>query len=822
MIGKRAVRFSIVVCLAAAVVAGLAIGRSRMRLPDGASATPEPTTPAATAGRFARLARPTGRKVLIVGWDGADWLILQPLLERGRLPNLAGLIARGVSGELRSQEPLLSPLLWTTLATGKPVLEHGISDFLVRDKVSRALVPITSSSRRVHALWTVLPAFGLRADVVAWWATWPAEPSGGTMVTDRVAYQLFGLHENGDDGGKVHPPYAWPAVRRRLVRADEVRIEEVRRFVTIDGDELDRLWNSLPPERRPEDRINHLRKVLAATRTYHQVALDLLRDQADLTMVYYEGTDTVGHLFARFLPPRLPGVSEEDVRRFGGALQEFYVHADELLGELLARVDDDTIVLLISDHGFFTGEARPASDPADFTTGAPAWHRLHGVVVAAGRGIRPGRIEGATILDIAPTVLALLGLPLPADLPGKVLKGSLPEGIAPIAAPRLASFEQIARTPTAPRTSDATADEERMRELAALGYIAPPASLPAAPAPPTAAAEGLEAVATEAYNLGRIHQRRGDLEEARRQYEIAIERLPSFGAAWAALAQAAALAGRHCEAFELLVRGFGHSRTMPLASLTGLVDESKRCGRLDEAGAFLERLRSAYEKKSAFHAALGLFHAESGRPDGALAHYERALAIDPLDALAMEEKVALLIRAGRSRDAGVFLDERFEIARGEVTAMNQIAIVALRNGWASKAESLFERILASDPGNPGVLANLAAARLRQGRKQEAIDTMRQAVERDPENATGHFNLGAMLAELGRETEALAAFAAAAGLGMRSPRLHVAAAKMHFRLGDVAASRRELETALRIDPGNGDAGELLAALGKTPRNNWERP
>jgi predicted AlkP superfamily phosphohydrolase/phosphomutase/Tfp pilus assembly protein PilF len=779
-----------------------------------------PVAAAVVRNRVARLARPSGRKVLVVGWDGADWLMIRPLLAEGRLPNLAKLVAGGASGELRAEPPLLSPLLWTTIATGKPVTEHGIADFLVRDPDGGQLVPISSTYRKVHALWSLLPAFDLTTDVVAWWATWPAEPVRGTMVTDRVAYQLFDYGESGEAAGKVHPSTAWEAVSGQLVTAEDVDWEQVRRFVDVDRADFERRWRSLPAERRQEDPVNHLRKILATTQSYHSIALSLLERQADLTMVYYEGTDTVGHLFARYLPPRLPGVEAADVGRFGGALPAFYDYADELLGELLAAADDDTVVMLISDHGFFTGEARPASDPSDFAAGAPQWHRLYGVLAAGGRGIGRAEIAGATIFDVAPTVLALLGVPVPEDLPGRVLEALLPpevrrgrEEIGP-----LASYEILPRSrPREVRTASAD-DAERLRELVALGYISPAALEARGNAPsgdrPTASSArpaDLESVSTEAYNLGRIHHREGRLEEAKAQYRIAIERLPSFGHAYASLAQVASGEGDHSAAFDWLVAGFSKSRTMPQSALTGLVDEAAPAGRLADAERVLLRLGDSHGGQSAYHAALGLLREKQGRTEVALAHYDRALAIDPLDQLSVEQKVTLLRRLGREPEARAFFVTTRGRAEGSVAAMNQLAVIALRQGWPGEAEPLLRRVLESDPGNAGLMANLAATMAQQGRMGEAAEMMRQALARDPANARNHFNLGAMLAEQGRTAEALAAFEQAVAHGLRSPRVHVAAAKMRFRLGDRPAAEAELERALAIDPADGEARQLLAVL-----------
>jgi len=802
-----------------------------------------PVAVAAARNKVAALARPTNLKVLLVGWDGADWLMIKPLLAQGKLPNVAKLVRDGVSGELRSQEPMLSPLIWTSIATGKTVAEHGIADFLVTDPESGEMVPISSAARRVHALWTLLPAFGKSSDTVAWWATWPAEPVDGTMVTDRVAYQLIDIGAAAQDpSGKVYPESAWPNVEDKLVAAEDVGWDMMHRFVDLTPQELEEHWSSLPPERRQEDKVNHLRKILAATESYQAIALSLLEHQADLTMVYFEGTDTVGHRFARYLPPRLPAVTQEEVDKYGGALPAYYELADELLGQLMDAAGDDTLVLLVSDHGFFTGEARPESDPADFTGGAPDWHRLYGVIAGEGPGVEHGEVTGASIFDVAPTILAALGLPVPEDMQGRVLSELLPpqaRSVLPQLTGTLASYEVLPRQRVDAVRVASEDDEQRLRELVALGYISQAAleqnqgagkkpaggdagggsrTVPSQTAASITDASGsgtggpgdLHGLATESYNLGRIAQREGRLDDAERYYRQAVERMPSFAPGYTMQAQVASVRGEHSRSFDLLVEGFTKSGEMPQGTITGMVEEGSKAGRMKDVERVLEGLRASRSDDAAYYGAWGMLAEKRGDPTSALQHYERALAIDPVDHLAVEQKIALLLQLGRPEEAQRFLETAFARARS-VSDMNQMALIALRQGWAGSAEKLLRRVLESDPGNPGVLANLAASLARQGKMDEAARVMRQAVERDPTNASNYFNLGAMLAALGHPEEALAAFEQAAAKGLASPQVHVAAAKMHFRLGDPAAAERELRRALEISPSDPEARELLDVL-----------
>src|SRR5262249_43973801 len=139
----------------------------------------------------------TGVKIAILGLDGADWELIDPLLARGEMPNLARLKERGAWGNMKTMSPTLSPLLWTSMATGKTPEEHGIVDFLVKDPATGKVVPVSSRSRRVQALWNMFGAAGRKSAFVAWWGTWPAEQVDGTMVSDRVAYSLFAFVKSG-------------------------------------------------------------------------------------------------------------------------------------------------------------------------------------------------------------------------------------------------------------------------------------------------------------------------------------------------------------------------------------------------------------------------------------------------------------------------------------------------------------------------------------------------------------------------------------------------------------------------------------------------
>src|SRR6188768_3130915 len=146
-------------------------------------------------------------RVLLIGWDAADWKVIQPLLDAGEMPNLARLIAGGLRGNLATLYPVLSPMLWTSIATGKRAYKHGIHGFIEPLPDGSGVRPISILSRRTKAFWNILNQNGHRSVVVGWWPSHPAEPLNGVMVSN-----LFTLPA-GTPGkipplpaGTVHPP----------------------------------------------------------------------------------------------------------------------------------------------------------------------------------------------------------------------------------------------------------------------------------------------------------------------------------------------------------------------------------------------------------------------------------------------------------------------------------------------------------------------------------------------------------------------------------------------------------------------------------------
>ena len=409
--------------------------------------------------------QPLARKLLLVGWDAADWMVIDPLLQAGKLPFLASLMKRGVHGNMATLYPALSPLLWTSVATGKRADRHGILHFVEPTQDGKGIRPVTNLGRQCKALWNILQLNGKRSAVIGWWPSHPAEPINGVMVSDMFAKGLQCEPPPPIPQGAVWPPEWADRIAELRTLPVELPLEALRMFIPK-VDEID----------QQNDRVLHrFAEQIAETMSVHAAATEALEGtEWDFAAVYYNWLDHIKHGFMRYYPPRLPWIPEEEFDRFRHVIDNAYCYQDAMLGRLLALAGEDTHVLIMSDHGFLSDHRRLKAFPAE-GVGAAAEHRHFGMFCLAGPGIRSGeKIDGATLLDIAPTILHLFGIPAGADMEGKLLRNAFSE---PADLDTIPSWEDVPGDAGChpPGTGvDSLSAAEAMQQLIALGYLAPP------------------------------------------------------------------------------------------------------------------------------------------------------------------------------------------------------------------------------------------------------------------------------------------------------------------------------------------------------------
>lgn len=352
-------------------------------------------------------------KVLLIGWDAADWKVINPLLDSGLMPSLQSLIDGGVKGKIATLDPPLSPTLWTSIATGKRPYKHGIHGFTEPTEDGKAIRPIYSTNRTCKAIWNILNQQELKSNVVGWWPSHPAEPINGTMISNL--YQKAEMDETKPWkllNGCVHPSDKSDFYSKLRVHPYEITANHILPFVP----DLAKIDQST------DRNIQTISKILADASSVHCAATYIMENEKwDFMAVYYDAIDHFCHAFMRYHPPRRDHVSMKNFELYKDVVKSAYLLHDMMLARLLELTDENTTVILISDHGFHPNHNRPKYIPSE-PTGPAIEHSPFGIFVMKGPDIKKDElIFGASLLDVTPTILNIFDLPVGTDMDGKVL-----------------------------------------------------------------------------------------------------------------------------------------------------------------------------------------------------------------------------------------------------------------------------------------------------------------------------------------------------------------------------------------------------------------
>lgn len=425
---------------------------------------------------------PLPRPVVVIGVDGLEWRLVQKLSGEGRLPELTRLVHDGVAVRLTTLEPAISPPIWTSMATGVTPEVHGILGFVRPDLQGPSGEPVlfTNRERRVKAVWNIAGDAGLSTCTIGYWMTFPVEDVRGVMVAQTgtppgsvVAVRKGALQEGRS--GQVFPP------------AMEETVFSLARESAADAATREReLFGDTAAWAQPMKRIvEHSRWSVAADSAYQRIALELVgeRDRCNVTIVYLGLADVLGHRFWRWSwPGDFPSSPpQQEIDAYGDVLARAYGQIDAFLGAMRRSAGEDAAVIVVSDHGM--GPFRPgaafdlARDDAPLLRSGGHSAKRDAFLAGAGPGLRTsgGNLthlaKVGSILDFAPTILALLGLPRGGDMAGHAPDGLLDPAFA-LAHP---VHEIPSHTPagwnSTRHLAEAAADGERMEQLRGLGYL---------------------------------------------------------------------------------------------------------------------------------------------------------------------------------------------------------------------------------------------------------------------------------------------------------------------------------------------------------------
>ena len=338
-------------------------------------------------------------RLLLVGWEVADWQLLHPLIDKGELPVLEQLVNTGSSGTIFAPPPPVTAAQWTTIATGKRSWQHRIH--VAHQGTLPHLAPVDAEHRTSLTLWEILTSQGHSTVSVGWPATHGSSTSG-VVVSDR-----FHLPTGP-------PGQPWPPALQGTTTPDKLahRLDPLR----VQPESIDQAliaqyvpdWQQIDQSRDP--RLSRLCMAVASDFSYHAAATELLSSEPwTFATVRFPGIGAICQLFARhYLLANNAAAKTEEL--YQNVLPMAFRTLDAMLGRLQQVAGPDTAIALVSPNGLAL-----TLDPSQ-----AAWKQSGGIFIAAGKGFAKDiLVHGMNALDITPTLLSWYQLPTASDMEGR-------------------------------------------------------------------------------------------------------------------------------------------------------------------------------------------------------------------------------------------------------------------------------------------------------------------------------------------------------------------------------------------------------------------
>jgi len=400
-----------------------------LSLPLAARGFALPRAPAGHLGG-AKLALPADQhpRVIIVAIDGASLNFIDLAAAEGRLPNFGKILDGGASMHLATMRPTQPGPVWTTVATGKLPTKNGVRsaaryragggewfDLLPDYCFSHALVrfgiveekPHTAASLRALPIWDILSRLGITTGVVGWPLSRPVHLIHGYLVSDELR-SITDLAVDTEEAALVQPPDA-AALTRAVLEA----IPAGQSTVTT----------GIIAGLAGADQATIRRELFATDLVYEDLSRQLqAQSSPQVVVVRYRGLDTAGHYFLRFADPGQFGdVTADERRAFSHVLPSAYAIIDGIVGDALASLGPDDLLLVVSGFGMEPlGVGKRLLERALGNAELSGTHEPgpDGFLMAYGAAVEPGRHSRASVVDVVPTLLYFFGLPVAHDMDG--------------------------------------------------------------------------------------------------------------------------------------------------------------------------------------------------------------------------------------------------------------------------------------------------------------------------------------------------------------------------------------------------------------------
>jgi predicted AlkP superfamily phosphohydrolase/phosphomutase len=415
-------------------------------------------------------------KIAILGIDGAGWNMMQPLIKKNKLPHIQSMMARGAYGYLETFKPVKSIVVWTSIATGKKMAKHGIVDWTMFSRPLKQKYLTTGHQRKTKAFWNIISDMDRSVGVVNWWATWPPDKVKGFIVSERFSR----LTKNPDlieESDFTYPPQLILELKS-LLRSKKHIKREMRQQNMLVYSKRNREKAFMPTQNFMSLFATHSYAYLQDKIAKDAAIYLLSKEQPDFFGIVIRLIDTTSHFSWHLIDRsylkqlydksviRKEELTPEEItvldEKFSQVLEPYYIYIDNLIGDFLKVLDEQTIVFIVSDHGFCF---EPFSYRHYWASSPPA-----GIIIVAGPNISSGiTLHGATIYDILPTALYLSDLPVGKDMDGKVIIQAINKRFLKRHPVEYIPTYDTARSLQPLRKSPI--DSEIMKELKSLGYI---------------------------------------------------------------------------------------------------------------------------------------------------------------------------------------------------------------------------------------------------------------------------------------------------------------------------------------------------------------
>lgn len=411
-------------------------------------------------------------RVVVIGFDGASWVTIDPLIKAGKLPFLKQLKESSAWADFKTVKPTKSNVVWTSIASGKTMLKHGILDFVYLKKKG-IKVPFSKSNRLAPMLWQILDLYQKRSIVLNWWVSHPPDKINGVMISDHFRkIATTGREFLEEYRSSVYPPDRFD----ELVKFGDQNRKYLKVLKKTGLPDYIAMYYQHYPKRNHHKIpvLNVYPRLIKYDATIEAASRYLARrEEFDFLATYFRFPDIIQHFVTQFVEkdfnerlsnldfnaPDSEAFLNNATQKISELMEPAYQYMELILKQYMSNPKfKDAYFFIMSDHGFsLTPEGY---DHYHLPTG---FEPPDGFLIIKGPQIKKGKISHASIYDIAPTVLNLFNLPVGKNMDGRVLREIFN-------LKRKTRF-RIYNLKKENVPNDERYNREALKELEALGYI---------------------------------------------------------------------------------------------------------------------------------------------------------------------------------------------------------------------------------------------------------------------------------------------------------------------------------------------------------------